>query len=87
MEQQQLFGTAPFEKGANEYLRKKGVTLWANWEIQREERRKEAAAWLTWQAMSVLDNMPWRDLVFVVSASRWRWLTTKWKAWRNKRKG
>ena len=48
---------ARIENACFRYLSKLGYSLWANWEIQRAERRRLASKWFSLQMRNVIEQM------------------------------
>lgn len=66
------------ERACFQYLSKLGYSLWANWEIQREERRRLASDWWASHNTALIDQMSTRDLAAVWSLSRQRLIRAWW---------
>lgn len=67
-----IAATAALDARFNKYLESQHYSMWANWDITREERRERAAQWATFHTLAVLEDMPWNEFMWVMTATRWK---------------
>lgn len=73
-----LAAEAAIQRACERYLGDQPFSLFGDFDISREDRRRQASAWLALQAQGVMDEMTLRDLVAALYYSRLR----NWrKAW------